>query len=86
MTKTQNEHRPQIEAEQFGFVGENGKVIALFSFRVLTKRVPEVQKDEFTCLVDYDKTIHKIRHEKIFEILKDLERDEEILRLIKNLY
>ena len=50
---------------------------------MLTERVPEVQKDEFAFFIDYDKAINKIRHEKLFEMLKDLEVDEKDLRLTK---
>ena len=78
--------RPQIGDEQFGFVAEKGTANALFTFRVLTERALDVQKDVFACFVDYEKAFDKVRHEKLFGILKDLEVDGKDLRLIKNLY
>ena len=78
--------RPQIGDEQFGFVAEKGTANALFTFRVLAERALDVQKDIFACFVDYEKAFDKVRHEKLFGILKDLEVDGRDLRLIKNLY
>ena len=78
--------RPEIADEQFGFVAEKGTANALFTFRILTERALEVQKDVFACFVDYEKAFDKVRHVKLFEILKDLKVDDKDLNLLKNLY
>ena len=53
---------------------------------VSTERAQEVQKDVFTCFVDYEKAFDKVRLQKLFEILKNLGVDGKDLRLITNLY
>ena len=78
--------RPQISDEQFGFVAEKGTSNALFTLRILTERAIEVQKDIFTCFVDYEKAFDKVRHQELFKILNDLDLDGKDLRLIRNLY
>ena len=52
----------------------------------MAERALDVQKDIFACFVDDEKAFDKVRHEKLFGILKDLEVDGRDLRLIKNLY
>ena len=70
----------------FFFFAEKEITKALFTFRVLMERNMEVQKDVFACFVVYEKTFDKVRHAKLFEIIKesDVDVDERDLRLMKN--
>ena len=78
--------RPQISEEQFGFVAGKGTSNALFTLRILMERAIEVQKDVFTCFVDYEKAFDKVKHEDLFNMLKTLDLDGKDLRLLRNLY
>ena len=46
----------------------------------------EMQKDLYLCFIDYSKAFDKVRHEKLFNILKHLDIDGKDLRVIRKLY
>ena len=45
LSRVRSKIRPEISEEQFGFVAWKGTQNAIYSFRVLSERVTEVQKD-----------------------------------------
>ena len=59
---------------------------AIFSFRVPSENVLQVQKDLYVCIVDYERAFDKVRHQDLFEILEEIGVDGKDLRLMKNLY
>ena len=45
-----------------------------------------VQKDLYICFIDYSKAFDKVKHEKLFEMLNQLDIDGKDLRVLRNLY
>lgn len=42
--------------------------------------------DIYVCFVDYQKAFDRVQHQKVIEILKNIELDGKDLRIIVNLY
>ena len=53
---------------------------------MLMERCIEVQKDLYICFIDYSKAFDKVKHEKLFEMLNQLDIDGKDLRVLRNLY
>ena len=53
---------------------------------MLMERCIEVQKDLYICFIDYFKAFDKVKHEKLFEMLNQLDIDGKDLRVLRNLY
>ena len=53
---------------------------------MLLERSIEVQKDLHLCFIDYSKAFDKVKHDRLFEILENLDIDGKDLRVIRNLY
>ncbi|KAK3743177.1 hypothetical protein RRG08_064033 [Elysia crispata] len=52
----------------------------------LTNCVKLSQKDLYICFIDYSKAFDKVKHEKLFEMLNQLDIDGKDLRVLRNLY
>ena len=50
------------------------------------ERCIEVQNDLFICFIDYSKAFDKVKHDKLFEMLNQLDIDGKDLRVLRNLY
>lgn len=86
LTRIRNKLRPEISDEQYGFVAGKGTTNAIFSLRVLTENMIEVQKDTYLCFIDYEKAFDRVRHVELMDMLWSVRVDGKDLRLIKNLY
>ncbi|GFR64021.1 endonuclease-reverse transcriptase [Elysia marginata] len=86
MMRVRNKIKPEIAAEQCGFVEGKGTTNAVFTLRVLIERALEVQKDVYLCFIDYTKAFDRIRHDEIIKELAHLHIDGNDLRTIKNMY
>ena len=71
---------------QFVFVPDKGTRNAIFTLSMLMERCIEVQKDLYICFIDYSKAFDKVKHEKLFEMLNQLDIDGKDLRVLRNLY
>ena len=78
--------RPEISTKQFGFVRDKGTRNAIFTLSMLMERCIEVQKDLYLCFIDYSKAFDKVKHERLFGMLENLDIDGKDLRVIRNLY
>ena len=78
--------RPEIAKTQFGFVPDKGTRNAIFTLSMLMERCIEVQKDLSICFIDYSKAFDKVKHEKLVEMLNQLDIDGKDLRVLRNLY
>lgn len=63
-------YEAQISKNQFGFVYAVGTREALFAEQVLVQRCRDVNYDAYICLIDYQKALDRVQHEKMMEILK----------------
>ncbi|GFS18525.1 endonuclease-reverse transcriptase [Elysia marginata] len=86
MMRVRNKIKPEIAAEQCGFVEGKGTTNAAFTLRVLIERALEVQKDVYLCFMDYTKAFDRVRHDEIIKKLTHLYIDGKDLRIIKNMY
>ena len=87
MLRMRKSLRPEIAKTQFGFVPDKGTRNAIFTLSMLMERCIEVQKDLYICfIIDYSKAFDKVKHEKLFEMLNQLDIDGKDLRVLRNLY
>ena len=86
MLRMRKSLRPDIAKTQFGFVPDKGTRNAIFTLSMLMERCIEVQKDLYICFIDYSKAFDKVKHEKLFEMLNQLDIDGKDLRVLRNLY
>ena len=86
MLRMRKSLRPEIAKTQFGFVPDKGTRNAIFTLSMLMERCIEVPKDLYICFIDYSKAFDKVEHEKLFEMLNQLDIDGKDLRVLRNLY
>ena len=86
MLRMRKSLRPEIAKTQFGFVPDKGTRNAIFTLSMLMERCIEVQKDLYICFIDYSKAFDKVKHDKLFEMLNQLDIDGKDLRVLRNLY
>jgi len=71
---------------QFGFKSALGTREALFAIQVLVQNCKDVQKDVFLGFIDYEKAFDRVQHNKLIQILENMDIDEKDIQCIKNLY
>ena len=77
MLRMRKSLRPEIAKTQFDFVPDKGTRNAIFTLSMLMERCIEVQKDLYIYFIDYSKAFDKVKHEKLFEMLNQLDIDGE---------
>ena len=65
----------EVSNVQCGFVEEKGTRNAMFILRNIVERGIEMQKDIYTCFIDYSKAFDKVKHKDMIEILQQLNFD-----------
>ena len=70
----------------FCFVSGKGTRNAVFYLGTIAERYIEVQNNLYMCFVDYKQAFDKVKHEKMFKLLREIHLDRKDLRLIQNLY
>ena len=78
--------RPEIGQCQYGFMPDKGTRNAIFTLRMLSERSIQHQQNIYICFIDYKKAFDRVRHKRLFEMLKDVGLDEKDQRIIYNLY
>jgi len=86
MMRARNQIKSEISDLQCGFVEGKGTVNAIYMLRMIIERSIEVHKDLYLCFIDYTKAFDKVQHEKLMQILENLDIDGKDLRIIKNMY
>ncbi|XP_055384420.1 uncharacterized protein LOC129614059 [Condylostylus longicornis] len=71
---------------QFGFKAGMGTREALFCTKVLVENCKDVQKDVFICFIDYEKAFDRVQHDKLIEILQNMDIDQKEINCIQRLY
>ena len=72
--------------EQFGFQTNKGTRDAIFCFNILAQKQMEVQKDLYTCFIDYAKAFDRVKHAEMIEALTRTGIDGKDIRIITELY
>jgi len=75
-----------MSQEQFGFRNGLGTRDALFSIQILVQRCRDINQKVYLGFIDFEKAVNKVRHERLFEILRKIDIDGKDLKFITNLY
>ena len=86
MNRTRNKTRPEIAQEQCCFAEGKGTTNAIYILRTVIERSLEVQQDLYLCFIDFIKAFDTVKHEKLIEILQDLNVDGKGLKILRNMY
>ena len=86
MARIRNKTKPEIAEEQCGFVEGKGTSNAIYILRTILERALEHQKDIYLCFIDYTKAFDNVKHDKLIEILKQLDVYGKDLRIISKMY
>ena len=86
MQRMRNKIRPEIDKTQCGFMNDTGTRNAIFILRNICERTIEVNKNLYLCFIDFTKAFDKVRHNKLLNMLQDLDLDGKDIRLVRNLY
>ena len=78
--------RPEIAQCQYGFMPDKGTRNAIFTLRMLSERSIQHQQNIYICFIDYKKAFDRVRHKRLFKMLKDVGLDEKDQRITYNLY
>ena len=76
----------RVSDEQFGYRPGKGTRNGILCLRILLEKSIEKQKDLYICYIDYVKAFDCVKHDKLMELLENVEIDGKDLRLIRNLY
>ena len=81
-TKIDNEVGPT----QFGFRPGSGTREGIFCYNILAQKHLEVDRDLYTCFIDYSKAFDKVHHDQLIACLEKIGVDGRDIRIIANLY
>lgn len=59
---------------------------AIYSIKMVAERAVEIKTDLCMCSVNYCKAFRKVRHNQLMEMLENVGKDGEDLRVNKNIY
>ena len=80
----------KIDAEvgptQFGFRPGSGTREGIFCYNILAQKHIEVDKDMYTCFIDYSKAFDRVHHNQLIKCLEKIGIDGRDIRVITNLY
>ena len=86
LSRISNKINREVGREQAGFRKNSGTREAIFCLRNLTEKYIEMKKDIFACFIDYSKAFDTVGHDRLIDILKVTEVDENDTALIASLY
>ena len=86
LERCRSKFRPEIAQCQYGFMPDKGTRNAIFTLRMLSERSIQHQQNIYICFIDYRKAFDRVRHKRLFKMLKDVGLDEKDQRIIYNLY
>lgn len=75
-----------ISENQFGFRNGMGTREALFAVNVIIQKCLDMNKEIYMGFIDYEKAFDRVRHERLINLLRESQLDEQDVRIIKNLY
>ena len=76
----------EVGPTQFGFRPGSGTREGIFCYNIIAQKHLEVDKDLFTCFIDYSKAFDKVHHMQLIECLEKIGVDGRDIRIIANLY
>lgn len=86
LERMRNKIKLEIARTQTGFIAGKGTRNAIFMLRTIIERNIDINKEIYLCFVDYSKAFDSVIHEKLIQLLKQLNIDSKDIRLIQQLY
>ena len=86
LSRVRNKTKPEITQTQCGFVSDSGTRNAIFLLRMLAERTIEMKQDLYICFIDYTKAFDTVQHDKLLELIADLDVDGKDERIIRGIY
>ena len=86
LSRVRNKTKPEITQTQCGFVSDSGTRNAIFLLRMLAERTIEMKQDLYICFIDYTKAFDTVQHDKLLELIADLDVDGKDERIIREIY
>ena len=87
LRRIKNKLDAQVREQQAGIREKSGTREAILNLKIIAEKSIEVQKDVYTCFIDYSKAFDTVNHEKLIDTLKKkTEMDENDIAIIANLY
>ena len=59
----------EISDAQSGFINGKGTREGIFNLHTISERYTDLNRDLFTCFIDYEKVFDKVNHKKMVECL-----------------
>ena len=83
-----NKERINVEIgdEQFGFRPGSGTREGIFCINGIVQKYINVNKELYTCFIDYSKAFDRIHHQQLIDCLEKIGMDGKDIRIIANLY
>ena len=76
----------EVGPTQFGFRPGSGTREGVFCYNILAQKHLEVDKDMYTCFIDYSKAFDRVHHSQLIQCLEKIGIDGKDIRVIANLY
>ena len=76
----------EISDAQSGFINGKGTREGIFTLHTINERYTDLNRDVFTCFIDYEKAFDKVNHKKMVECLINVGLRGKEIRFIRNLY
>ena len=76
----------EIGEEQFGFCPGSGTREGIFCISNIIQKHIQVNKELYTCFIDYSKAFDRIHHQQLIESLEKVGIDGKDIRIIANVY
>ena len=76
----------EVGPTQFGFRPGSGTREGIFCYNILAQKHLEVDKDMYTCFIDYSKAFDRVHHSELIQCLEKIGIDGKDIRIITNLY
>ena len=86
MKRMENKLEEEVSNTQAGFRKNRGTRDHIFNLKMIIQKYREVNTDLHTCFIDYSKAFDCVKHEKLWQTLKEMNFDNKIISLIKSLY
>ena len=78
-----NHELPDVQA---GFRKGRGTRDQIANIHLIIKKAREFQENTYFCFIDYAKAFDYVNHNKLWEILKEMEIPDHLICLLRNLY
>ena len=76
----------EVNECRYGFMLVKGTRNAVLVIKNLAERCTEVNKNLYSCFIDFTKAFDRVKHNILFELLSDIEFQDKDLPLVQNTY